>query len=78
MVTPEEIRLLAEEADAVRKGILISTASMLAIGVIQLEIYKNNSTGAVDKAHQLAQYLIDKVTSEKENQETEETPEPTN
>lgn len=61
---------LKDLAEATRQGILISTASMLAIGLLQMDIYKKNPTGAVNRALDLAQYMIDKVCGEKEDQKT--------
>jgi len=58
----QDLQDLAEEAQAVRQGMLISTASMLAIGLLQRPEITNGKV-AIDQAIDLAQYLIDKVTS---------------
>ena len=65
-----QLQAIAEAAQAAQQGILISTASMLAIGLLQAQQYEKNPKGAVNRALDLAQYMIDKVCGEKKDQET--------
>jgi len=60
-IDAQQLQAIAEGAQAAQQGILISTASMLCIGLLQTQQYGKNPKGAVNRALELAQYMIDKV-----------------